>query len=169
MSLTVEDGTGVSDAESYASAATVVAYWAARPHSSFATTVAAASTANVEGAARESTAYMDATWGREYRGIRRGFVQGREFPRTGALDDAGYPLPDLPQCVVDAVCELTARALSDALADDLDRGGAVRRERFDTVEFEYFEGAKAGKDYGFVAGLLAPVLDDTGAMRWAWT
>lgn len=166
MSLTVEDGSGVAGAESYAAAAAVVAYWAARPHSAFAATVAAATTANIEGAARESSAYLDAKFGPRYRGHRAGYVQGLLFPRTGATDDAGYPLPALPVALVDATCELTARALSEALAGDLERGGAIKREQFDTVAFEYFDGAAADTSFGVVDGMMAPLLRKD--LAWAW-
>lgn len=171
MALTAEDGTGVEGAESYASVATADSYWGARTHTAFYTAWNAAATATKEGALREATAYLDATWGPAYRGTRKGRVQGRLWPRSEAMDDAGYPLPDLPQEIIDATCELAGRAVSARLADDHDRGGAIKRERVGPIEVEYFDGAMAGTTYGHVAGLLAPVLNGTqagAAPNWNW-
>ena len=50
---------------------------------------------DLDGAIREATSFIDGAYGPYYRGVRRGYVQGLLWPRTGACDDAGYPLPDL--------------------------------------------------------------------------
>lgn len=171
MALTVETGAGVSGAASYASVATIDAYWTARAHHALSATWGAASTGDKEGAAREASAYLDATFGPYYRGRKRGEVQGLLWPRTDALDDAGYPLPDLPNCVVSATAELAVRALAATLAEDQDRGGAIRRVAAGSVEVEYAEGAPIEKRYGMVTGMLAPVLDgrQPGAPMAAWS
>ena len=110
MTLVVEDGTGVPGADSYAALAGADAYFAARAHLALAATWDAATDANKEGALREASAYLDATYGPHYRGTRRGYVQGLEWPRSGARDDADYPLPALPEVLVRATCELAAGA-----------------------------------------------------------
>lgn len=174
MALTVETGAGVAGADSYATSAYIDAYWLARPHLALAATWAAGST-NKDGAAREATAYIDATWGPYFKGVRRGYVQGLLFPRTGAEDEAGYPLPDLPACLPMAVAELAARALSAPLAaDDTETG--IKRERQTvgpiTKEVEYADGAVHRANYGAVADLLAPVLNgrqpNAPLQGWAW-
>jgi hypothetical protein len=93
LSTTPETGAGVPGADTYAAQAWIDAYWTARPHLALAATWAAASTGNKDGAAREATAYIDGAFGPYFRGVRRGFVQGLEFPRTAAKDDASYALP----------------------------------------------------------------------------
>lgn len=176
MSLVVETGEGVSGAESYASVAYITAYWAARAHMALAATWNAATTANKEGAAREASAFCDATWGRYYRGRRAGTVQGLQFPRSGAKDDAGYPLPGLPTELQMAVAELAARALSNPLAEDVDRGGEIKRLREKVgpleTETEYFDSATVEKSYGMVSGMLAPILNGgepgNGGAQWNW-
>ncbi len=177
MALTVETGAGVSGADAYASTTTVDTYWSNRPQNALSATWAAGATANKEGAIREASAYLDAVFGPHYRGVARGTLQGLLFPRSDALDDAGFPLPDLPQQLVDAVCELAARALSNPLADDDDRGNQIVRikEKVDVIETDtqYAEGAQKHKSYGFVAGMLAPILDGTQpnapTPAWNWT
>ena len=77
MSLTVETGSGVYGAESYATTAYISTYWSNRSHSSLADTWATANAQAKEGAAREATAYIDATWGPYYRGERAGYQQDK--------------------------------------------------------------------------------------------
>lgn len=177
MTLIVETGAGIAGAESYATVAYITAYWAARPHLALAATWAAAIEARQEGAAREATAFCDATWGVYYRGIRAGYVQGLLFPRTGAKDDAGYLMPALPTELKVAVAELAARALSAPLATDVDRGGEIKRIKKKVgpleKETEYFDTATVEKSFGSVAGILAPLMNGSqpggyGAATWHW-
>jgi len=159
MSLTVETGTGVQGAESYATIAYIDAYWAARTHDARSATWTAATTAKKEGAAREATAFIDGVWGPSYRGVRRGYVQGLEHPRTGAQDDAGYDLPDLPPQLPMAVAELAPKALSGPLAPDVKAGGGIiKRVKADNVEVEYEVNRETAKTYPAVARILAPLL-----------
>lgn len=179
MSFIVETGEGLSGAESYATTAFIDGYWAARAHSTYAATWAASTvtTAKKEGAAREASAYLDATFGPYYRGKRRGYVQGLLWPRTDAMDEEDYPLPDLPAVLQQAVAELAVRALSAPLAPDIDSGARVKTltQKVGPIEktTEYFDaGEPAPKTYyGVVADMLAPILDgrQPGAPQAAWT
>ena len=181
MSIVVETGQGVAGSESYAATATIDAYWAARTHNALYTTWSAVSntTAKKEGAAREASAYLDATFGAYYRGQRRGRVQGLMWPRSNAKDEAGYSLPDLPSEIVTATCELAARALSAPLAADIDLGARVKSQtkKVGPIEktTEYFDGgSEATKtSYGMVSLMLAPVLNGSqpGApnANWSWS
>ena len=179
MSLTVETGAGVQGAESYAATATIDAFWAARTHNALYTTWSAVSntTAKKEGAAREASAYIDSVWGPYFKGVRRGYVQGLLFPRTGALDGAGYPLPDLPPELVAAVCELAARAVTSPLAADIDMGARVKSQtkKVGPLEksTEYFDGGAAPQTaYGVVDNILAPLLNGSQPRapnaHWSW-
>lgn len=176
MTLILEDGTGVSGAESYASVAQITAYWGARLHDANATAWLDADFANQEGAAREASAYLDAVYGPYYKGSRAGYVQGLQWPRTQALDAAGYPLPGKPVEIQNAVCELAVRALSARLAEDDDRGNQIIKERvkIDVIEEEiqYADGAQRHTSYGHVAGMLEPILNGSqpGAANptWLW-
>ncbi|AVX04340.1 hypothetical protein MXMO3_01815 [Maritalea myrionectae] len=170
MALTVEDGTGVSGAEAYVSVADADTYWGNRTHSSFYTTWNAASSGEKEGALREAAGHLDARYGRFYRGHRKGYVQGLQWPRSNAFDDAGFLLPELPQEIVDANADLAVRALSAALSSDAARGGMVKRNKVDgAVEREFFEGASPETKYGQIETMLGPVLN--GMQRggsWHW-
>lgn len=178
MSLIVEDGAGIAGAESYASVAAISAYWAGRSTRGEAAAWAAADQAAQEAAAREATQYLDAVYGSYYRGMRAGYEQGLLWPRTGALDLAGRALPALPAELVTAVCELAGRAVSATLAADADNANGVKRirQKVDVIEeeTEYATFSKAEPKYGFVAGLLASILNGSqpdapgGGAGWAW-
>lgn len=180
MSIVVETGQGVAGSESYAATATIDAYWAARTHSALYTTWSAISnaTAKKEGAAREASAYLDATFGPFYRGDRRGRVQGLLWPRSNAKDEAGYDLPGLPAEIVAATCELAARALSAPLAADIDLGARVKSQtkKVGPIEktTEYFDGGTQATltSYGAINDMLAPILNGSqpGARNpnWNW-
>ena len=179
MTLSVETGDGIQGAEAYASIATIGAYWTKRSHMALATTWSAATDAQKEGAAREASTYLDATFGAFYRGARRGRLQGLLWPRSDAKDEAGYSLPDLPSEIVTATCELAARALSAPLAADIDLGARVKSQtkKVGPIEktTEYFDGgSEATKtSYGMVSLMLATVLNGSqpGApnANWSWS
>ena len=171
MSITAEDGTGVAGAESYVTVAYADAYFAARAHLTASTTWGAADTDNKEGALREATDYVDSVYGPFYRGQRAGYVQGLQWPRTNALSDDGYALPDLPTELQKAVCELAVRALSSPLSSDAARGGRVKRNKVEgAVEQEFFEGAPTETKYGVIAGMLNSILDGSqnNNPQWLW-
>lgn len=176
MALIVETGAGIHGAESYVSVSAADAYWQSRPQNAMATTWASMETDDKEGALREATGFLDGVWGAYYRGIRAGYVQGLLWPRSGAYDGAGYPLPGLPQEIVNATIELAGRAVSATLAVDADRGGEVKRTRKKVgdleKEIEYFDNATVYKQYGVVGLSLGPVLNgsqpENGGASWFW-
>lgn len=168
MSLTVETGVGVQGADSYASVAAIATYWANRQHNALFADWDAAGTSEREGAAREASGYIDATFATRFRGVRRGYVQGLQWPRSGALDDAGYPLPDLPPELVTATCELAARALSGSLAADVKAGGGIiKRVKADTVEVEFADNGRTTKSYPAVEAMLTALLQPTSEHSFA--
>lgn len=179
MTLTVEDGSGVAGAESYASIAEIDAYWANRPHDPLAITWAAADTDDKEGAAREASDFLDAEFGPFYKGHRAGYVQGLLFPRTKAMDEAGFPLPGRPPELLSATCQLAARAISARLSEDLDTAMPVKKTMLKVGSFaeeiEYAGTPAVGKKFGSVANLLAPILNglqpngpNPNADAWNW-
>ncbi|MEO1189071.1 MAG: DnaT-like ssDNA-binding protein, partial [Pseudomonadota bacterium] len=173
--LTVENGTGVEGADSYASRAFITSYWQARPQNALAATWAAAEADEMDGAAREATAYVDANYGAYFPGVRAGYVQGLMWPRSDALDDRGYALPRVPPQLLDAVAELAARALSASLSTDTALHGAITKQsvKVDVISetTEYGEGARLEPKYGAVDGILAPILNGAqpgAAPTWNW-
>jgi hypothetical protein len=194
VALIVEDGTGVVGAESYFVLTASTAYWTARPQDANGVRWLAANTASQEGAAREGTAYLDATWGTLFPGVRLSAVQGRLWPRIDrtdlvlsplyptvaeleaaqALSDRpligsdGLELAPLPTQIVTAAIELSARALVSRLAPDQGAQGWLKRRKTGPLEREWGGPGIPGGSYGFVDTLLAPVLIGMRNAQWTW-
>ena len=177
MALVVETGAGVVGAESYASVATIDAYWAARSHKGSAAIWAALDPAKKEGATREATAYLDARYGERYRGVRQGAAQGLLWPRDGddggdVLDPDGLPLPDLPTQLQSAIAEFAVRAASGEIAPDGTSGGAVKSHKVGDVQVTFQDASEGGdvgvleRSIGFVDGLMRPLL--RADALWPW-
>ncbi len=193
MPLVVEDGTGVAGADSYASLTAAAAYWAARPHDPNAGRWTAAADPNREGALREATDYVDATWGPLFRGSRKTAAQGRLWPRVERQDidpadfetiadllaaqavtdrplvgSDGLQLAALPAQIVAATIELGARALSARLASDVSAAGWVKRRKVGPIETEYGGAGQPDGAYGVVDRLLGPLLVGQRDAAWSW-
>jgi hypothetical protein len=130
MSLIVEDGSGLANAESYASVADATAYHASRGNAAW----ALASTLNQEIALRNATDYLERKY--VFRGTRKTLQQALLWPRVGVIIDYIYqtwPVTKLTQ----ATCELALRALSGPLIVD-QTSANVKREKIGPLETEYF-------------------------------
>jgi len=63
--------------------------------------------------------YVDKRFGRRFRGVRRSFDQGLEWPRIDAVDEDGYSFPESPKQLEKAIAEYALRAaLCGTLAPD---------------------------------------------------
>src|SRR5882672_4506976 len=145
MALIVEDGSGLSNADSYVSAADCNTY-AVNMGLAFSLSDAAAADA----ALRRATQFIDNRYRFRFAGYRlkwRGRVdaQALEWPRYGATDVWGYFIgPNtMPVELIKGTCEGAVRELAKPgiLMPDLKRGGAVKRYKADTVEIEYGDNA----------------------------
>lgn len=129
MPLTVEDGTGLATADSYASRADADTYHAARGNAAW----SAASTDARDAALRKATQYLDTRY--RWVGSRLTVTQALEWPRY-FVPRLGYPSgwPQAP--VVHACIELALRALTvDLLADD--EGRDVLSEQVGPISVTY--------------------------------
>lgn len=193
MALTVETGAGVTGADSYFALTASTAYWTARPHDPLGVAWLAATSTNQEGAAREGTGYLDATWGHLYPGSQKLATQGLLFPRVNRTvldptaystiadfeaaqaetdaplyDRSGLELPGLPIQIVNAAIELSARALTARLAKDKGEEGWLKRRKVGPIEREWGSGGIPGGSYGFVDDMLAQILIGKRNASWAW-
>ena len=128
LTLIKEDGTGRTDANSYANVADGDAYHEAHL---YATTWTAASTAHKEAALVMATRLIDA--GCEFSGSKRSSDQALQWPRAGALDPdrptlrlsilyttAGsyFESDRVPPAVVNATCEMARELLAANRTDN---------------------------------------------------
>ena len=129
MALIVEDGTGKTDSESYASVADADAYFTGRTGSSTwnASTV---TTANKEQALRDATDYIEETYNARFRGRKTDEDQALSFPRAYLETYDGYAIDsdEIPTKLKRATMELALRALSEDLQPDIDNPGEIAEE-----------------------------------------
>lgn len=143
MSLVVEDGTGLANAESYASVVTYRAYLAARG------IVDTDTDTQIEQRLRAATDYMQGEYEGAWKGTRIGIVQALDWPRYNVvLNDlpGGYsnwpyivPPNTLPVPVANACVMLAYKAKTTDLAPDIEQN--VKMEKVDVIEVEYMDGS----------------------------
>jgi len=161
VSLIIEDGSIIANANSYASLATVDAYHLARNNTTW-----TGYDEIKEAAILRAMDYIEAqNWlGMAYSGPVGGVgYQPLQWPRVDVYV-GGFELAydEIPPKVISALCEaaLVELVTPGALSVALERGGAVIREKVDVIETEYASGAPAVTVYqtirqhlrGLVAG-----------------
>jgi len=148
MAFVVEDGTGLSTANAYASVAEVTAYLADRNETAW-----AASSATVQQAAIvDATRYIDAHYNFA-TGRRLLSTQALMWPRSGAFDFEGYSLSGVPTVLKNACAELANFALTDDLNGSQDR--QTVSETVGPISVTYRAGANDRKSYPAVDLLLS--------------
>jgi len=155
MALIVEDGSGKSDADAFAS---VVDY-----HTRMARTgdpeASVYGFAAIEGALREGAEYLAATYNGEWPGRLRSPAQRLPWPRTGASDNEGRRIQAnvVPEQVRFANIELARiRLVTGDRLDPVRNLVSVTREKVGPIETEYGgDGKTTGKSYPSLDTLLA--------------
>lgn len=165
MSLVVEDGSGISNAESYRSVADTSTYFANLGN----TTWGAASLPQQEQALRAGTAYIEAAYGQRWLGRRASFAQALGFPRFGVLDYDGYCIASnvIPVCLLNACSEAALRALTDGdMLPDISQPGALKSETVKVGSIEIADTWMGGqgqiKFYRKIDLLLQPLIVSAG-------
>lgn len=159
--IVVEDGTGLPNANSYASAATLMTYCNDRG-----ITLAAG---NINAALIRATQYIEGNYRNRWPGSRTKYrgLQSLSWPRFGAFVDDGYALGigynilpnEIPIELIQATCEAAIRELIEPgyLQPDLTLTN-IKRERAGDTEFEYFQGRGSVPLITVINGILAPIL-----------
>jgi hypothetical protein len=138
MALTVEDGTGLSNADALVSLAAFKAYCDALGLS-----YAAYSDTELEQAIRRASLHM--TNGFRWKGYpvkpRGAGNQALAWPRYDVTDEYGYSVDytSVPPEVANATCEIALREAETPgiMTPDYTPGERVKSERFGPVSFEY--------------------------------
>ena len=155
MTLIVEDGTGLPNAESYVSVADFDTYCTTRGI----TFTGSPDTTAKEVALRKATAYIDTRY--RYKAARQFTVKALEYPRAGLVDWSGMTITGVPSRVKAADCELAARALAgtDLFSDD-ERGGMVKSQQVGPISITYQDGAPTGVVFTAAFKALEPYIRD---------
>jgi len=174
MAITVEDGTGLSDANSYLSVSDADAYWADRANATSPGGIAWSSASEKEGALIEASQYLDSTYSwvwnnpphyiSELSGVYyspyptvyvplKETTQGLLWPRVNAYDAQTKVWQDgVPQKVKDATVELALIALDGALLTV--QGRKTKRESVGSIEVEYMDASSPYDTYPHVDRIL---------------
>lgn len=166
MSLIVENGSGMSDAESLCSVAQADAYHAGRANAQW----ALLTTLEKEAALRRATDYMT-VYRLKWKGVRINTAQALDWPRYNVqMEDTGYgryaaylPSNVVPVEVIKATAEMALKAAASELAEDL--GPQVIEETIGPITTKYAPGSPQYTRYRAVDLLLAPLIGGAGGVR----
>lgn len=160
MALIVENGTGLSTAESYVSVAAADTRLAALGLTNWATLT----TAEKEQALRRSTNYLEQAYRSRWKGNRHTVAQALAWPRNGVVVDDFVVIAStiVPPEVANACADLAFKAAAGDLNADLDR--AIVREKVGPLETEYSQHSPQSVRYRVIDMTLAPFLCGASAM-----
>lgn len=152
MSIVVETGAGLTNANAYLSEADADAYFADRGNPT------AWTGANKAAALIYATAHIDGRY--NFVGSVQVLTQSLKWPRLDAYDDEGRLEASgaVPTRIEYATAELALLHLSTALNSTHSRGGQVTREKVGSLEVSYADGAPAEVQTPHVTRILSGLL-----------
>ena len=149
--MVVEDGTGLSNADSFVSVAYADTYFSTR------NVTAWASLTNKEALLIKATDYIEAVYSEAWKGTTLSDTQSLSFPRI--IDDATV----YPDRLLKAVCELAYKANSGDLLVDVEQ--RTIEEKIDVISVKYAEYSDQKTQYSMVYGLISPYLMSSGVSK----
>lgn len=164
MSLIVESGAGLPDAESYCSVAQADAHFAARGTTTWATMTET----EKEQALRRGTDYLEAYYGARLGGYRVGTVQALSWPRydaprRGLATSLWWESNVVPADIVKACAEAAIRAAAGDIAPDV--GRLKSRVKVGPIETEYVAGGSGLTKFTAIDRLMQPFVGGGGSMN----
>lgn len=162
MALIVEDGTGMTDAESVMSVTDLDTY-----HTKWGNAGWTGTEAEKEAAARKGNRYMQGQFERRLSGIRKREVQALPYPRSNANYSDGRYIPEgtIPREWKEGVAEASLRARLGTLPEDQDAQGAWLSElTVDVISLTYQDGKPGGSSYPQLEDAVRPLLLNTIAI-----
>jgi ATP phosphoribosyltransferase len=153
MAIIVEDGTGVTGANSYVSTTTLTTFATARS----VTLTAGAETLLIQA--------MDYIESQRYKGLKVGYTQVLQWPRYDVYIDGYYATPtDIPQQLKDALCH--AAIAVDQGTDLLqDASRTTSMEKVGDLEVHYAPGSLSSPINVKIQNALYKLLDGGGSIR----
>lgn len=166
MAFVVEDGTGLTTANSYASVAVADSYFVDRGNATW----AALTNDAKQVALVQATSYVDAV--NNFIGSRNTSTQALQWPRASAYDPDGYVYEGIPTRLVQAVAEYALRASESELAPDLTYSatGVLTMEKSQVgpvlEEKRYSDQRPPSiRQYPFADALLSPLVVPRGTVH----
>ena len=161
MPFTVEDGTGLSNANSYLAVADADSYFADRGNEDW----AAQDTTAKEQALVRATFAINAWLRGKWRGAKFTATQSLAWPRSGVVDEDGYELATdaVPQPVKDATAEVALIELTERfLQTSVDRSNMVASQSVGPISVTYRGDAPSIKYYPHVMAILTGLASTGG-------
>jgi len=165
MTIIIEDGTGLANAESYVSVVDANTY-----HSKFGNDAwTDLDTSVKEQLLRKATDYMVAQYRLQYAGYRRYSTQSLDWPRLyvpliDSLSANVFPqyvdFDIVPTTVKNACAELALKSYTAILMQDLTQG--VIREKVDVIEVEYDKYSPQQTRYAQIDAMLSVFFKQQG-------
>lgn len=148
--VTVEDGSGVSDADSYASESEADTYFDDRNESEW----GKLSQSEKSAALRKATSYLDSHF--DWKGGVANEGQALDWPRKDVTDDEDQEIePDvIPDEVRHACMELAFYQAIDGDLAPMNESGEKKRFAAGSVEVEYAENESPGQSFSRIRRLL---------------
>ena len=147
VNLIVEDGSGISDSNSYCDLDFALEYCVNHGYTSWVDMTEDEQKVYLI----KGTSFVDNFY--EWKGYKRTSVQSLEFPRNGLIDNNRTEVLGIPNNLKKAVIEAAFINLSsevDNLFVSRDENGAIKRQKVDELEVEYFgesEDSEAEAEY----------------------
>lgn len=135
VTLIVEDGSGISDSNSYCDLDFALEYCVNHGYTSWIDMTEDEQKVYLI----KGTSFVDNFY--EWKGYKRTSVQSLEFPRNGLIDNNKTEILGIPNNLKKAVIEAAFINLSsevDNLFVSRDENGAIKRQKVDELEVEYF-------------------------------
>ncbi len=155
MSLIVENGAGLNNAESYCSVAFADAYQSARGNATWVDLDEEVK----EQCLRRATDHIEQQYSESFKGCRVKIAQALSWPRYDAIVN-GFTLDSnvVPVAVANACAEYAARAFTETLSPDLE-GQLVTEKTIGPITLRYDTASgQRSKTYQSVQNMLAPYL-----------
>lgn len=147
VTLIVEDGSGISDSNSYCDLDFALEYCVNHGYTSWIDMTEDEQKVYLI----KGTSFVDNFY--EWKGYKRTSVQSLEFPRNGLIDNNRTEILGIPNNLKKAVIEagfINYSSEVDNLFVSRDENGAIKRQKVDELEVEYFgesETAEAEAEY----------------------
>lgn len=129
--MIVEDGTGLTNADSYVSVAFADTYFSARGVSEW----ALLTQAKKEQALIKATDFIDNIY--QWYGKKEFEHQALRFPRVDIQDYEGAEIKGIPLCLKQAVCDASLISTSGELFETAEHNGDVVSETITSLSFTY--------------------------------
>lgn len=140
VNLIVEDGSGISDSNSYCDLDFALEYCVNHGYTSWIDMTEDEQKVYLI----KGTSFVDNFY--EWKGYKRTSVQSLEFPRNGLIDNNRTEILGIPNNLKKAVIEagfINYSSEVDNLFVSRDENGAIKRQKVDELEVEYFGESEA--------------------------